>query len=263
MMAKWLTLDTVDNVATVTLNRADIHNAFNAELIAELTDTFTQLNDDKQIRVVVLTGAGKSFSAGADLNWMRAMADASEAENRADSLRLAAMFRAINEVNKPVIAKVNGHAFGGGVGMMACADMVIAVQHAKFGLTEAKLGLIPATIAPLVQAKIGVSQMRRYAISGAVFAADQAKYIGLVHEVVDGAGLDDCVQQHIDLFKQAGPLAAAECKQLIQTVASFTDQDTADQDAITAAWIARLRVSVEGQKGLRAFLSKQQPDWQK
>lgn len=260
-MTSLLKADQVDGIYTVTLNRADLHNAFNAQLIAELTDTFVALNNNSDIRVIVLTGAGKSFSAGADLNWMRSMADASEAENREDSIRLAAMFRAINDVNKPVIARVNGHAFGGGVGMMACADMVIAVDGAKFGLTEVKLGLIPATIAPLVQAKIGQSQMRRYAVSGEVFSAQQARHIGLVHEVVDSDELDSVVERHIELFKQAGPVAAAECKLLVQTVASFTNQSSADQDVVTADWIARLRVSEEGQQGLRAFLDKQKPDW--
>ncbi len=260
-MASLLKVDHADAVCTVTLNRPDLHNAFNAQLIAELTETFVALNSNDDIRVIVLTGAGKSFSAGADLNWMRAMVDASEAENREDSIRLAAMFRAINDVNKPVIARVNGHAFGGGVGMLACADMVIAIEGAKFGLTEVKLGLIPATIAPLVQAKIGQSQMRRYAVSGEVFSAQQARYIGLVHEVVDSDELDSAVQKHIELFKQAGPVAAAQCKQLVQTVAGFTNQSSADQDAVTAEWIARLRVSEEGQQGLRAFLDKQKPDW--
>lgn len=260
-MTKFLDIQSTDSVCTVTLNRPELHNAFNAELITELTDCFVQLNSNNGIRVIVLTGSGKSFSAGADLNWMRSMADASEADNRDDSIRLAAMFRAINNVNKPVIARVNGHAFGGGVGMLACVDMVIAVDSAKFGLTEVKLGLIPATIAPLVQAKIGQSQMRRYAVSGEIFDAQQARHIGLVHEVVKADELDDCVQKHIDLFKQAGPVAAAECKQLVQTVARLAHQDSADQDAVTAEWIARLRVSEEGQQGLRAFLNKQKPDW--
>ncbi len=262
-MSQQLNLNIIDEVATVTLNRPDIHNAFNTELIAELTTAFIHLNDNANVRVVVLTGTGKSFSAGADLNWMRSMADAGETENREDSIRLAAMFRAINNVNKPVIASVNGHAFGGGVGMLACADMVISVDSAKFGLTEVKLGLIPATIAPLVQAKIGQSQMRRYAISGEVFDAVQAMRIGLVHEVVTAAALDATVQRHINLYQQAGPIAAAECKQLVQTVAAFAHQDATQQDAVTSAWIARLRVSPEGQQGLQAFLNKTQPGWKK
>ncbi len=260
-MTQFLESQIENGVATVRLNRPDLHNAFNAQLIAELTDTFNSLNDSRDIRVVVLTGAGKSFSAGADLNWMRAMIDASEAENREDSLRLAAMFRAINNVNKPVIARVNGHAFGGGVGMIACADMVIAVENAKFGLSEVKLGLIPATIAPLVQAKIGQSHMRRYAISGETFGAEQARHIGLVHEVAGSDELDEIVSRHVSLFRQAGPVAAAECKQLVRTVAGFAGQNDTEQDTVTAAWIARLRVSEEGQQGLRAFLEKQEPGW--
>lgn len=262
-MTEMLNIQAADGVCTVALNRPDLHNAFNAELIQSLSDTFTELNANNDIRVVVLTGAGKSFSAGADLNWMRSMADASEAENRDDSIRLAAMFRAINNVNKPVIARVNGHAFGGGVGMLACVDMVIAVDSAKFGLTEVKLGLIPATIAPLVQAKIGQSQMRRYAVSGEVMDARQAQRIGLVHEVVPIEALDDTVNKHIELFRQAGPVAAAECKRLVQAVAGLSGKPQNEQDAVTAEWIARLRVSAEGQHGLRAFLDKEEPDWRK
>ena len=255
-----LTIDE-QRVATVCLNRGELHNAFNAELIAELSRIFTDLDNNADVRVIVLTGAGKSFSAGADLNWMHSMVGASEADNRDDSLRLAAMFRAINTVSKPVIARVNGHAFGGGVGMLACADMVIAVETAQFGLSEVKLGLIPATIAPFVQAKIGVSNMRCYAISGAGFDAHQAQAMGLVHHVVAADELDTAVAQQIKLCLQAGPIASAECKQLIDRVSQLQSVDAEMVDAQTAAWIARLRVSAEGQDGLQAFLNKQAPSW--
>lgn len=255
-----LTIDR-QQVATVSLQRSELHNAFNAELISELTKVFIELNDNPDVRVIVLTGAGKSFSAGADLNWMRSMADASEADNCEDSLRLAAMFRAINTVNKPVIARVNGHAFGGGVGMMACADVVIAVDSAKFGLSEVKLGLIPATIAPFVQAKIGVTHMRCYAISGALFDATEARRIGLVHTVVDAAQLDEQVELQVKAMLQAGPKASAECKRLIDRISQLQALDANTVDTETAAWIARLRVSDEGQEGLQAFLNKQSPNW--
>lgn len=261
-MSSLLSIALAGNVCTVTLNRPDLHNAFNAELITELTTCFTRLSQQDSIRAIILTGAGKSFSAGADLNWMRSMAAASEAENRDDSLRLAGMFRAINECHKPVIARINGHAFGGGVGIIACADIAVCAEHAKLGLTEVKLGLIPATIAPFVQSKIGTSHMRRYAMSGAGFSATQALHIGLVHDVVTADQLDSCVQKHANTFLQAGPQAVAECKQLIARVSALTTDSNETVDSETAAWIARLRVSPEGQDGLQAFLTKTTAGWQ-
>ncbi|MDT8438733.1 MAG: enoyl-CoA hydratase-related protein [Wenzhouxiangellaceae bacterium] len=247
------------NITTVTLNRPEVHNAFNAELIAGLSETFGRLLESPP-RALVLTGAGKSFSAGADLGWMQAMAEADEAENRADSERLAAMFRKLDDLPCPTVARINGAAFGGGVGLVSCCDIAIATEQARFGLTEVRLGLIPATIAPFVLARIGASNARRYMLTGERFDAATAERIGLVHETCPADSLDERVEGITAALLAAGPQAATECKQLIRRVATF-DGGCDEMDAITAAWIARLRVSDEGQEGLRAFLEKRSPDW--
>mgnify|MGYP005861313287 FL=1 len=259
-MSKLLEL-TIENegIARLMLNRPEVHNAFNAELIAELTQAFDELAAAPP-RALVLTGAGKSFSAGADLDWMRGMAEASEAENRADSERLAAMFRKLDKLPCPTIARINGAAFGGGVGLVSCCDIAVAAGHAKFGLTEVRLGLIPATIAPFVIARIGASNARRYMLTGERFDAARACDIGLVHERCDADELDERVETVTDALLAGGPEAIAECKQLIRRVRDFGGP-AGELDAITAEWIARLRVGEEGQEGLRAFLEKRKPSW--
>lgn len=248
-----------ENITTLTLNRPDVHNAFNAELIGELTQAFDRLADSPP-RVLVLTGAGKSFSAGADLGWMRAMAEAGETENRADSERLAAMFRKLDELPCPTVARINGSAFGGGVGLLSCCDIAIAADHTRFGLTEVRLGLIPATIAPFVIARIGASAARRYMLTGERFDAAAAKAIGLVDESCPAEQLDAQVATVAEALLSSGPHAVAECKQLIRRVQTF-DGPAGELDAITAEWIARLRAGDEGQEGLRAFLDKRKPAW--
>jgi len=246
-------------IATLTMNRPEVHNAFNAELIAGLSEAFDKLAKSPP-RALVLTGAGQSFSAGADLGWMRAMAEACEAENRADSERLAAMFRKLDALPCPTVARVNGAAFGGGVGLISCCDIAIAADTAKFGLTEVRLGLIPATIAPLVLSRIGANNARRYMLTGERFDAATAARIGLVHETCPSGDLDDRIGEVAGALLAAGPQAAVECKQLIRRVETF-DGGSGELDAITAAWIARLRVGDEGQEGLRAFLDKRTPGW--
>lgn len=246
-------------VARLRMQRPEVHNAFDAELIAELTDALIALGDDASVRVVVLEGDGASFSAGADLNWMRGMAQMSEAENREDSLALARLMRALNELPKPTIARVHGAAFGGGVGLVACCDIAIGVPEAKFGLTEAKLGLLPAVISPYVIRAIGPRQARRYFASAEIFSAEEAQRIGLLHVVVNSTTLDTAVQRQIDLLLKAGPIATASAKQLVRAVIAHTDGDRHDAD--NAALIARLRVSPEGQEGLGAFLDKRTPNW--
>ncbi|MFU8878004.1 MAG: enoyl-CoA hydratase-related protein [Wenzhouxiangellaceae bacterium] len=248
-------------VTTLTLNRPDVHNAFNAELIAGLSEAFDRLAESRP-RALVLTGAGKSFSAGADLGWMRAMAEADEAENRADSERLAAMFRKLDELPCPTVARINGAAFGGGVGLVSCCDIAVATEEAKFGLTEVRLGLIPATIAPFVIARIGAANARRYMLTGERFDATTAARIDLVHETCPAESLDQHIESTINALLAAGPNAVAECKQLIRRVTTF-DGGCGELDSITAEWIARLRVGDEGQEGLRAFLEKRKPSWVK
>ncbi|WP_054656755.1 enoyl-CoA hydratase-related protein, partial [Stenotrophomonas pictorum] len=186
-------------VATLCLNRPELHNAFDAGLIATLTAALERVGADPEVRAVVLTGSGASFSAGADLQWMRAMASASQEENRTDSLALARLMRTLDELPKPTIARVHGASFGGGVGLVACCDIAIAVDGVRFGLTESRLGLLPAVISPYVIAAIGPRQARRWFATGEHFDATTARDIGLVHQVVPAAGLDAAVQAQLDL----------------------------------------------------------------
>jgi len=246
-------------VARLRLNRPELHNAFDASLIAALTSALDALGTDDSVRVVVLEGAGASFSAGADLNWMRSMAAAGEAENRNDALALARLMRTLDGLPKPTIARVHGAAFGGGVGLVACCDIAIGVPEAKFGLTESKLGLLPAVISPYVIAAIGPRQARRWFATAEIFDADEAQRIGLLHDVVNPTTLDTAVQRQIELLLKAGPIAAASAKALVQRVAAGGDGNALD--AANADLIAKLRVSAEGQEGLGAFLDKRKPTW--
>ena len=246
-------------VARLRMNRPDVHNAFDAVLIAALTGALEAVGHDDGVRVVVLEGEGPSFSAGADLHWMRGMAAASEADNRADALALARLMRTLDELPKTTIARVHGAAFGGGVGLVACCDIAIAIQDAKFGLSESKLGLLPAVISPYVIEAIGARQARRWFASGETFDAAQALQMGLLHQVVHATALDSAVQRQVDLLLKAGPSAAAQAKTLVRRVVSQHDRDRLDAD--NAALIAGLRVSTEGQEGLAAFLDKRTPLW--
>ncbi|WP_024890509.1 enoyl-CoA hydratase-related protein [Luteimonas huabeiensis] len=241
------------------LARPQLHNAFDAALIAELTAALEGAAADPAIRAVVIEGAGASFSAGADLNWMRAMAGASEAENRDDALALARLMRTLDELPKPTLARVHGAAFGGGVGLVACCDIAIGVPEAKFGLTESRLGLLPAVISPYVIAAIGPRQARRWFATAEVFDAGRALAMGLLHEVVPAEALDAAVERQIALLLKAGPFAAADAKRLVRDVLAQPDRDRRDHD--NAALIAALRVSAEGQEGLSAFLDKRAPAW--
>ena len=255
-------LVTVSNAtATITLNRANVHNAFDDALIAALTAALQDCERNRAVRAVVLTGAGASFSAGADLNWMRGMAQASEADNRTDSLRLAQLMRTLNFLSKPTIARVNGSAYGGGVGLVACCDLAIGVEGAKFSLSEVKLGLVPAVISPYVIAAIGARHARRMFISGEVFDAATAARIGLLHESVAADQLDEAVERALHFLAKGGPIAQAEAKQLALRVAGMTPASAERVDEENAELIARLRVSAEGQKGLSAFLDKRAADW--
>ena len=254
-----LLLDVASGVATLRLNRPALHNAFDAGLIAALTGALEQVGVDPAVRTVVLAGEGASFSAGADLHWMRGMAAAGEAENRADALALARLMRTLDALPKPTIARVHGAAYGGGVGLVACCDIAIGTPAAKFGLTESKLGLLPAVISPYVVAAIGPRQARRWFATAEAFDAAEALRIGLLHQVVDADALDAAVRRQIDLLAKAGPLAAAGAKALVRRVMAGGEAGTLDAD--NADLIARLRVSPEGQEGLSAFLDKRTPAW--
>jgi methylglutaconyl-CoA hydratase len=260
-MAEFLEIALHQGVAHLALNRPEVHNAFNDALIAELTDTLCAFERDPAIRAVVLTGHGASFSAGADVQWMRAMAAAAEEENRADAERLATLMRTLNFLAKPTIARVNGAAYGGGVGLIACCDIAIGTDAAKFGLTEVKLGLVPAVISPYVIAAIGTRQARRLFLSGETFDAAEAARIGLLHRVVPAAELDGAVDGVLRLLAKGGPQAQREAKELVLRRSGATPAAALAADAENAALIARLRVSAEGQEGLAAFLEKRSPQW--
>jgi methylglutaconyl-CoA hydratase len=244
--------------ARVVVDRPDVRNAFNAELIAALHETFVSLGNDGGIRSIVLAGAGKTFSGGADITWMRDALDLGEDENVRDAEAMAAMFRAIDRCPKPVIARVQGAALGGGCGLVAVADIAVAADDARFGFTEVKLGLIPAVISPFVIAKIGISQARAHFVTGARFDAQRAREIGLVHAVVPPDALDATIDAFVHEFRTAGSEAVSAAKHLVATVAETNDDEI---DAFTTRAIAQRRVSDEGQEGLRAFLERRAPSW--
>jgi len=258
-MSQPLSLQREGAVARLRLERPEVHNAFDDGLVAALTRTLESLTAARDLRVLVLEGAGASFSAGADLNWMRGMAAAGEAENREDALALARLMRTLDAMPMPTIARVHGAAFGGGVGLVACCDIAIGTPDAKFGLTESRLGLLPAVISPYVIAAIGARQARRYFATAEIFDAAEALRIGLLHQVVAAGDLDAAVQRQIDLLAKAAPLAAAQAKSLVRRVAA--GGEGASMDMANAELIARLRVSPEGQEGLSAFLDKRKPAW--
>jgi methylglutaconyl-CoA hydratase len=246
-------------VATVTLNRPDVRNAFNEAMIAELTHAFEQLEMREDIRTVVLAANGAAFCAGADLNWMKKMAEFSDEENRADARRLANMLAAIYRSSKPIIACVSGDAYAGGVGLIAASDIVVAVESARFCLSEARLGLIAATIAPYVVRAIGERASRRYFATAEQFDCATAMRLGLVHETVGADELDATVQRIAAALCANGPQAVRESKRLVQDVAGRVLDEALIDD--TAARIARIRSSAEGREGVASFLEKRAPSW--
>ncbi|MFL6549073.1 MAG: enoyl-CoA hydratase-related protein [Povalibacter sp.] len=248
-------------VATLTLNRPEKHNALDGETLKQLRETLASVDQSSEIRVVILTGAGVTFCAGADISHMRSMLGASEQENVDDALLLADCLRKLDELSKPVIARVNGNVFGGGVGLVACCDIAICVDSAKFALTEVRLGLVPAAISPYVIAAIGARQARRLFLTAAPFDAMQARELQLVHEVTPTDALDAQVETQVDLILRGGPVALRTAKKLIRDVLESNDRD---QLAIqTASLLASLRVSPEGKEGLTAFLERRNPNWRK
>lgn len=247
-------------VATVTLNRAEKHNAFNDDVIAELDAAFRDLSTDEAVRVIVLTGAGKSFSAGADLGWMKKTAGYSTADNEADAMRLSGMLSVIANCPKPTIALVNGAAFGGGVGLTACCDIALSLSTAVFSLSEVKLGLTPATISPYVVRAIGTRAAQRYFLTGERFDGIEARRIGLVHEIAQTLDEAEMILGGlIDQLLSGGPTAQADCKSLIRLVAGREIDESLRTE--TAKRIAERRTSIEGQEGLTAFFEKRKPNW--
>lgn len=259
MSYQYLELTLQQQVATVWLNRADLHNAFNTQLIEELDQCLQDLNQRVDIRVVVLAGRGKSFSAGADLNWMKQAGQAAHTDNQADALKLAKMLNTLATLKQPTIARVHGIAFGGGMGLAAACDICIASTQAQFATSEVRLGLAPSTISPYVIAAIGTRQASRYFLTAERISAEQAKHIGLVHEISHPEQLDQQLDQIIAALLQGAPQAQAASKQLIQMVSQHPL--TESLRIATANHIADIRQGQEAKDGLNAFLNKQTAPW--
>jgi methylglutaconyl-CoA hydratase len=248
-------------VATLTLSRPEVHNAFGDELIAELTQELRDLQTDPQVRVVMLAAAGKSFSAGADAHWMRRMADYSHDENVADARKLAELMRTLNHLTKPTLARVQGPAYGGGVGLIACCDIAIAADTAVFSLSEVKLGLIPAVIGPYVVGAIGERAARRYFLTAERFDAAEAHRLGLIHQVTAPEDLDAAVERMLAALAGNGPLALAAAKDLVRAVSRGPLDAAMIEDTVRR--IANTRAGAEAREGLAAFLGKRAPAWVK
>ena len=256
---KALTLDVQAAVARITLSRPEVRNAFNDEVIAELTQVFTEVGQCDDVRAVVLAAQGPAFCAGADLNWMRRMADYTREENLADAGALAVMLRAIYECPQPTIARVQGDVYAGGMGLVAACDMAVAVDTAGFCLSEVKLGLIPATISPYVIRAMGARAAHRYFLTAERFSAAEAHRIGFVHEVVAADELDVRVGVLTQALVNAGPAAVKACKRLVRDVAEREIDD--GLIAATVEGIADIRASAEGREGVSSFLQKRKPNW--
>lgn len=248
-------------VLTLTMNRPEVHNAFDSSMIRELTESLQSAAKNDEVRILVITGAGSCFSAGADINWMRSQVEATQEENQRDAMLLADLMRTLNYFPKPSIARINGAAFGGGVGLIAACDITIAVDKALFGLTEARLGLAPAVISPYVFRRIGERNARRYFLTAERFNAQQALAIGLIQQCVAQDTLNENVEAVIGELLKGGPIAVATCKQLVYANAGHDQESQKSMDEYTSGLIAGLRVMDEGQEGLAAFLEKRKPDW--
>jgi methylglutaconyl-CoA hydratase len=247
-------------VGLVTLNKPERHNAFDDALIGELTEALRSMEAEDAIRVVVLSGTGASFCAGADLDWMKRAAGYSKDENQRDAMAMGALLRTLDHLRKPTIARVHGNAFGGGVGLVACCDVAIAAYHAEFALTEVRLGLIPAVISPYVIAAIGAKATRRLALTGERIEAAEAYRLGLLHDLAGSEPeLDEKIAGVVEQMLKGAPVAQREIKELVRAVANRPMHSEILQD--TAERIARIRSSPEGREGLAAFLEKRKPSW--
>ncbi|HUP44323.1 MAG TPA: enoyl-CoA hydratase-related protein [Thermoanaerobaculia bacterium] len=254
---KTLLVEETEGILSVTLNRPDVHNAFNDELIAEAIEVFSAIGGG--VRAVVLRGSGSNFCAGADLNWMSRMVSYTREENLRDSSKLAKMYAVLNECPVPVVGRIQGAAIGGGVGLVSVCDIAICSPESRFGLSEVKLGILPAVISPYVIAKIGASHARALFMTGERFDAERALRIGLVHRVAED--LDAALAETLAQLRSSGPEAVRECKKLIAHVAAHDAADAADAVRLTIEAIATRRVSEEGQQGMKAFLEKKKAPW--
>jgi methylglutaconyl-CoA hydratase len=247
--------------ATVTLDRPELHNAFDDALVAALAAALRDLEEDAHVRVVVLAANGRSFSAGADLEWMRRQAASTAADNLRDATALASLMRTLDRLSKPTLALVQGPAYGGGVGLVACCDVALATPRATFCLSEVKLGLVPAVISPYVVAAMGPRAARRFALTAEPFGAEEARRTGLVHEIVEEGALRAAGERIVAALLRNGPRAVAAAKALVARVARAPIDDAVVAE--TAALIATLRASEEGREGIAAFLEKRIPAWVK
>ncbi len=258
-MSQALNMSTQNGVHTITLSRPDVRNAFNDEVIAELKNAFLAVAQNASVRCVVLAAEGPAFCAGADLNWMRRMADYTRDENLADAGELAAMLRAMYACPQPTIARVQGDVYAGGMGLVAACDMAISVNTANYCLSEVKLGLIPATISPYVIRAMGARAAHRYFLTAERFDAHEAHRIGLVHEVVSPEALDAQVAEWVRALVSASPNAVKACKKLLHDVAEREINATLIRQTVEG--IADIRASSEGKEGVQSFLQKRKPDW--
>lgn len=249
-----------DDIATVMLHRPDVHNAMNDVLMKELTTCFAQLSKDDSLAAIILTGDGKSFCAGADLTWMKRMVGYSKDQNKKDSRLLLDMYTTIYSCPKPVIGRVNGHAFGGGIGLLAVCDITITVPETKFAFSEVKLGIIPAVISTFVAPRMTPANMRRFFITGERFDSLVAQTIGLIDLVVPAEKLDEVVNSCVEQLRSSGPFAIQEVKHLID---NLIQMDFKKYTEFTIEKISELRVSPEGQEGITAFLEKRKPNWKR
>ena len=259
-MAEYETIlvGTDNGVTTVTLNRPEIHNAFNEVMLAELIDVFGALRKDERIRVVILTGAGKSFCAGADLAWMKKVISYTYEENLEDSNQISECMHGLYTLPQPSIARVNGAAIGGGMGLVSACDIVIAADEAVFSLSEVKIGLIPACISPYVLKRAGEARCREFFLTGERLTADRALAAGLINRAVPPGDLDRAVAETVEKLLSSGPRALATCKELLQRLPEISLEEA---KGFTARVIANLRMGDEGQEGMNAFLEKRKPAW--
>ena len=246
-------------ICTLTLNRPEVRNAFDDDTIENLSIQLQFAADDDYVRAVVITGAGTSFSSGADINWMRSMIQYDHTRNSMDAMKMAQMLNKLYTMPKPTIARVNGPAFGGALGLIACCDIAIASKTSYFAFTEVKLGIIPAVVSPYIVSAIGDRNAKRLFLTGQQFSAQSASLMGLVHKVVDPDELEDALSYELNMLLRGGPSAQQECKRLLQKLAGISD----DISEYTAELIAQTRISEEGQEGFLAFLEKRKPEWLK
>lgn len=258
MKYETLEIQIKNDLVTIFLNRPEVHNAMNEKLMKELTDCFKNFSLDNNVRTIILTGKGKSFCAGADLNWMKSMAKYDKKENIHDSRLLSDLFESIYNCPKPVIAKVNGHAFGGGLGLFAVCDIAMAIKDCKFAFSEVKLGIIPSVISTYIVRRVGLANMKRLFVTGERFDSDYARSIGLIDFVFNEDELDEKLRKYIELLKSSGPIAIREIKNLVNACENM-NRDNYIKHTIDK--IAELRVSEEGQEGINAFLEKRKSKW--